>query len=30
MKMSCVHQLRQHYRPRRAVPAWLKALLHWF
>lgn len=30
MKMSCAQQLRQHYRPRHAVPGWLKTLLRWF
>jgi hypothetical protein len=30
MKMSCAQQLRQHYRPRRASPPWLKTLLCWF
>ena len=30
MKMSCAQQLRQHYQPRRAPPAWLRALLGWF
>jgi hypothetical protein len=29
MKTSCAMQLRQNYRPRRAVPGWVRAVLRW-